>query len=56
MHEAVVKATLLYGVETWVLRAADMQRFALFDRGRVRWVAGVRAGCWAGRGRSSGRG
>ena len=42
VYEAVARATLLYGVETWVLRAADLRRLAVFDRGRVRWVAGVR--------------
>src|SRR5205085_796331 len=42
VYEAVVRATLLYGVETWVLLAADLRRLAVFDRGRLRWVAGVR--------------
>src|SRR5437870_1015861 len=34
--------TMLYAAETWVLRADEMKRLAVFGRGRVRWVAGIR--------------
>jgi len=42
VYAAVVRGTLLYGAESWVLRAVDVRKLAVFDRGRLRWVAGVR--------------
>ena len=44
VYEAVVRSVLLYGAETWTLRAEEVRRLAVFDRGRLRWVAGCEAG------------
>ena len=41
VYSAVVRGTLLYGAESWVLRREDERRVAVFDRSRLRWIAGI---------------
>jgi len=42
VYSAVVRGVLLYGVESWPLREADCRRLEVFDRGRIRYLLGVR--------------
>ena len=41
VYEAVVRTTLLYGCESWTLKAAEINRIAVFDNSRLRQIAQV---------------
>ncbi|KER22124.1 hypothetical protein T265_09694 [Opisthorchis viverrini] len=44
VYQATVRAVLLYGCETWPIRAADLRRLQVFDRtiARVGWCQRIR--------------
>ena len=38
VYAAVVRATLLYEAESWVLMAENARKLTVFDRGRLRLI------------------
>jgi hypothetical protein len=42
VYAACVRSTLLYGAENWALTEKEMNKVAVFDRKKLRWVAGVK--------------
>ena len=42
VYKTTVRAVLLYGCETWTLRAEDLKRLQVFDNRCLRSIAGVR--------------
>ena len=43
VYNACVRATMLYGSETWGPNVSDLQRLQRNDRAMLRWICGVRA-------------
>ena len=41
LYEACVQNVLVYGSETWPLKAEDLERLARTERSMVRWMYGV---------------
>jgi len=41
IYAAIVRSTLLYGAETWTLKVADKRKLDVFDRGKLRKIAGI---------------
>lgn len=41
VYSAIVRSTLLYGAETWPIKTSDTYKIAVFDRARLRWIAGI---------------
>jgi len=42
VYQTCVQSVFVYGIETWAMKAEDMQRLERTERMMIRWMCGVR--------------